>query len=385
MTDPRFPRHYFDRIEWLPVLGAFIEDPGCIETVEPLGSGNINDTYLVTRKSLPALVVQRINSDVFPDPVCVAANVALVSGHLNARRRAVSQDLGSIRFPELIETVDGNTSHQDQEGFVWRCLSYIDNTATCQHLSDRRQPGEIGKVLGSFHSLLSDFDTSLLCEPLPGFHDLQSYRNAYIAAFSAHRRQADSSFDYCRKMVENRLEVIDLISRAREEGAEKAVVHGDPKLDNFLFDNDSGCGIALIDLDTVSPGLIVMDLGDCLRSLGNPVGEKGAGSGVYFDIEAARLMLVGYQQKAVLSEADRSLIYQGVRLLTYELGLRFFTDYLAGDRYFKISRRDENLHRAVVQFKLLESIEEKRSAIEALVRVRMGTVATSDSPIQDNG
>jgi len=368
MTDLDYSRANSCRIDWLPILGAFIDDPNCVEAITPLGSGNINDTYLLTRKALPALVLQRINKKVFPDPLCVGTNVALVSGHLQARRVAVVPEFSEISFPEVIETVDGSTCHQDLDDCIWRCLSYIDKTASYQRLSNKRQPFEVGRVLGLFHSLLSDFDTSSLCEPLPGFHDLQSYRHAYLGALPAHRRPTGGAFDYCKQMAEKRLEVIDLIGLARKEQAKTAVIHGDPKLDNFLFDQNSGRGVSLVDLDTVSRGLIAMDLGDCLRSLGNPLGERGAGPEVHFDIEAARFMLEGYRQTARLSEADRNLIYQGVRLLTYELGLRFFTDYLEGDRYFKISRRDDNLHRAVVQFRLLESIERQRSAIEELAR-----------------
>lgn len=365
MTDPDYPSGHTNCIEWLPVLGAFIDDLDSVETVVPLGAGNINDTYLVTRRSLPALVMQRINQAVFPDPFCVATNVALVSGHLRTRSSSRLPATARIRFPEVIETVTGGICCEDRHGSVWRCLSYMDGTVSHRQLSNKRQPVEIGRVLGFFHLLLSDFDTSLLCEPLPGFHDLQRYREAYLTAVSAHRRPSGAAFDYCRDSVEKRLEVPDLKSLASKEQAEPAVIHADPKLDNFLFSSQSGRAESLIDLDTVSGGPVAMDLGDCLRSVGNPAGEKGAASGVRFDVEVARLLLDGYRQAAPLREADRSLIYQGVRLLTYELGLRFFTDYLAGDRYFKISRRDENLDRAVVQFTLLESIEKQRPAIEA--------------------
>ncbi len=373
MTGPGRLRSVADSIKWSPILGAFIDDPDSIEKVAPLGAGNINDTFLVTRRDQSAIVVQRINQGVFPDPVCVAANVALVSSHLQTRRSAASPVFDQLRFPEVIETVRGTVCHEDQDGCIWRCLSYIDKTVSCQHLRNKRQAVEIGIVLGSFHSLLSDFDTSLLCEPLPGFHDLHKYRDAYLENISNHCRQTGSAFDYCKGMVEKRLEVVDLnpLDRMKQaKPAKPSLIHGDPKLDNFLFDCDSECAVSLIDLDTVSAGLIATDLGDCLRSLGNPAGEKGADSEVHFDIEVARLLLDGFRQKAQINEVDRQLIYQGVRLLTYELGLRFFSDYLAGDRYFKVSRRDENLHRAVVQFRLLESIEKQRSAIESAAGAR---------------
>lgn len=370
MTDQGNGHGISGSIDLSLVVGAFINDLDSVGKIVPLGAGNINDTFLVTRTALPALVVQRINQAVFPDPVCVVTNVALVSGHLQRRCSCALPAPAPVRFPEVIETVDGATHFKDHNGFVWRCLSYMDGTVSYPQLSNKRQPVEIGCVLGAFHSLLRDFDTSLLCEPLPGFHDLQGYREAYLAAIAAHQRPSGAAFDYCRNTAEKRLEVPDLMSLARQEQAEPAVIHADPKLDNFLFSADSGRAESLIDLDTVSCGLVAMDLGDCLRSVGNPAGEKGAESRVRFDIEIAHLLLEGYRRRAALSEPDRNLIYQALRLLTYELGLRFFTDHLLGDRYFKISRRGENLHRAVVQFKLLESIEEQRSAIEAAAAAR---------------
>ena len=141
------------------------------------------------------------------------------------------------------------------------------------------------------------------------------------------------------------------------------MIHGDPKCDNFLFDRDSGRARSLIDLDTVSRGLLAVDIGDCLRSFCNPAGEK-ARSDVGFDMQICARLLHGYFQSFAPMRTERELFYHGVRLLTYELGLRFFTDHLNGDRYFKITRDGENLQRAWVQFKLLESIEAQRSAIE---------------------
>lgn len=348
----------------LPVVGAFIEHPDQVESITVLGDGNINDTFLATIRKRPPIVLQRLNPKVFPDPRCVADNVALVTGHLAAKRRHVSLSSGNIRFPETVETIDQRNWFEDRHGAVWRCLSCIEQTVSQPRLSDARQGVEVGRVLGSFHALVGDFDTELLCEGLPGFHDLQGYRDGYLEALSRHRRPAGPAFSYCRKMVEDRLEEPSLQDLGGTVGATVSVTHGDPKLDNFLFDRSSGEAVSLIDLDTISTGLSAVDLGDCLRSLGNQAGEKGAASEVHFDCRNAALLLEGYTQTVSLSDADRFLIYPGVRMMTYELGLRFFTDYLEGDRYFKVSRHDENLQRAVVQFTLLASIEAQRLAIE---------------------
>jgi Ser/Thr protein kinase RdoA (MazF antagonist) len=218
-------------------------------------------------------------------------------------------------------------------------------------------------MLGCFHALLEDFDDSALVDPLPGFHDLRNYKGAYLEAIGSHRRTLDSKFLYCRRMIEARMDILPLEERIEADEICQRVIHGDPKCDNFLFDSESGQALALIDFDTVSTGPVVVDIGDCLRSFCNPAGEK-AGADIVFDSRICEHMLRSYFQTFDLSMADRNLIYHGVRQLTYELGLRFFTDHLNDDRYFKITSTGENLQRAWVQFKLLESIERQRSAIE---------------------
>ncbi|MEJ2133754.1 MAG: aminoglycoside phosphotransferase family protein [Desulfofustis sp.] len=342
---------------------SFVPDPDQVETIEPFGDGNINATYLVLFRQRPSLVVQRLNGDVFPDPLRVAGNVARVTAFLSARLATDSGSCRSCRFPTVVQTGAGGNWFEDQSGGVWRCLSYIDNAVSYPRVMSPEQPSEAGKMLGCFHSLLESFDGSVLSDPLPGFHHLQHYKSAYLDSIASHRRALTSELRYCRKMIEERLENWSLDKRAQDNQVPRRVIHGDPKCDNFLFDIDSGQAISIIDLDTVSHGLVAVDLGDCLRSFCNPAGERGR-SGITFDIGICQRLLRSYFEVVNLGQAERTLLYHGVRLLTYELGLRFFTDHLNGDRYFRIAREGENLHRAWVQLKLMESIEGQRLAIE---------------------
>ncbi|MGI9537560.1 MAG: phosphotransferase enzyme family protein [Desulfocapsaceae bacterium] len=332
-------------------------------SIDSLGDGNINDTYLVSFKQRPPLVIQRLNGAVFPDPGCVASNVAMITAYLGTRLKATSAGCESCRFPEALETTTGRSWFQDQSGEVWRCLTYIDNAVSHPMVVSKDQPHEAGRLLGCFHALLEDFDGSLLCEPLPGFHDLLSYITSYLSSISSHRRALTHEFRYCRKMIDDRLENRFLDERAKEEQVCQRVIHGDPKCDNFLFDVATNRAVSLIDLDTTSNGLLAVDLGDCLRSFCNVAGEKGH-SDIVFDTQICTSLLAGYFQSCLVAQDERYLIYHGVRQLTYELGLRFFTDHLNDDSYFKVTREGENLHRACVQFKLLESIEKQRPAIE---------------------
>ena len=344
-------------------ISSFIPDPDQVRSIEPLGDGNINATYLVSFRNRFSLVVQRLNGEVFPDPVTVVSNVAKVTDSLATRVSADSGRWGFCRFPGVVKTRFGKNWYEDRSGGIWRCLSYIDKAVCYPRVVHSNQAFEAGKMLGCFHQLLESFDGSALSDPLPGFHDLHQYKLAYLEAIGVHNRHLTSEFAYCQQMIEDRLESLSLEELGRENQIPRRVIHGDPKCDNFLFDVDSGRAISLIDLDTVSHGLLAVDLGDCLRSLCNPAGEK-ARSDVTFDREICSRLLQGYLKIYTPEQAERNLIYHGVRLLTYELGLRFFTDHLNGDCYFKIAREGENLLRARVQFQLLESIEQQRSSIE---------------------
>lgn len=347
-------------------VAAFVEDTGEVSGIAALGDGNINDTFLISFKNRSSLVLQRLNSSVFPDPQRVAGNAARLSCHLNAEISAGSMlDSAVYRFPETVQSVDGADWYQDGIQDIWRCQTFIDNSISLQNVTNDDQPFEAGRLLGYFHRIFASFDHRILQTPLPGFHDLKRYRQAYIEAVRIHRRTVSSDLEYCRTMVELRLDNKTVNELAVVEGIENNVIHGDPKCDNFLFDAGSNRAVSLIDLDTTAPGLTAVDIGDCLRSFCNPGGEKTR-SAVSFNIDICRKLIDGYQSAVVMTPAECSLIYHGARLMIYELGLRFFTDYLENDRYFKVTDEEENLRRAIVQFRLLESLEAQRRTVESI-------------------
>jgi Ser/Thr protein kinase RdoA (MazF antagonist) len=163
-----------------------------------------------------------------------------------------------------------------------------------------------------------------------------------------------------------------VLENARAEGRLMLrVIHGDPKVNNIMMDTASGQAISIIDLDTVKPGLVHYDIGDCMRSGCNPLGEEtGEWEKVSFDIDCCRAILEGYLRTArtFLSEDDFAYLYDSIRLIAFELGLRFFTDCLEGDVYFRVKGPGHNLARALVQFRLTRSIEEQENAIRAIIR-----------------
>ncbi len=356
-----------ERSRLMVVLPRFFPASDEYKRIQVLGNGNINDTYLIDFVHRQPAVLQRINAVVFPEPSLVAGNFSMISKHIDAKQRQAG---GEAVFPRAIPEITGKPYLLDGAGDIWRAMAYIENTESHRFVKDQSQAFEGGRILGRFHLLLDDLDPKTLSQPIPGFHDLPGYCLAYRSACSYHRRNNSDELDSCCKAINRRLKDAAILERSRQQRQiRRRVIHGDPKCDNILFDKQTGDAVALIDFDTVSSGLLQYDLGDCLRSFCNPAGEKPETlDDVYFDMERCGRVLSGYQSSgAPLSVAERGLIYQGVRLLTFELGLRFLTDYLAGDRYFKVSHERENLDRTMVQIRLLESIEKQQTAIESIV------------------
>lgn len=353
----------------LEIIAQFYETSS-LSAVEPvvtvLGVGNINDTYLVRTEDY-SFVLQRLNRQVFLQPDLVMANLATLSRHLQSKLNSCDQ-----RWEHciLLPTNTGAPFYTDHQGDFWRALSHIDRTITHQTIATSGQARQVGWALGHFHLLLADLPAGNLHETLPGFHILPSYLDHFDRVLSAAVMKSDTDLRFCLDFVGARRVGADLLERARLQGKVRVqTIHGDPKAGNVLFDVASDLAVSLIDLDTVGPGLIHYDIGDCLRSCCNRSGEVAADlSQVAFDLDLCREVLAGYFSGAgtLLAANDRQLIFQAVRLIAFELGLRFFTDYLAGDRYFKVLHEKENLQRALVQFHLVQSIERLKTEIEKI-------------------
>ncbi|MDO9040798.1 MAG: aminoglycoside phosphotransferase family protein [Desulfocapsaceae bacterium] len=345
-------------------------DPAVWPVVDPvvtvLGVGNINDTWLVRRGDF-SFVLQRLSRQVFLHPHLVMANLATLSRHFSSKVNTSGQ---RWEHSVLLPTNNGAPFYTDHQGDIWRAVSYIDMTTTHQAITTPAQARQVGWALGHFHSLLADLPVQELHETLPGFHILPCYLDHFDRVLSGVTMKNDSELRFCFDFVAARRKGADLLEQARHQGKIRArTIHGDPKVGNVLFDISSDCAVSLIDLDTVGPGLIHYDIGDCLRSCCNVSGEEAADlSQVVFDVELCREVLAGYFSGAgdLLLGHDRELIFHAVRLISFELGLRFLTDYLAGNCYFKVSHEVENLHRALVQFHLVQSIENRQEAIEKI-------------------
>ena len=364
---------------------------GKVTNVSAFGSGNINDTFLVTVSdgNEPHFVLQRLNTHVFKQPRLVMQNMRIFTQHICDKLQCeVQQSEGRWAVPRVLLTENFQDHCLAPDGTYWRAISFIDGSKSIDMIQDLHHGREVGYALGRFHDLISDLDPDRLADTLPGFHITPQYLQYYDEVLLTHPVAVDNSLvaeaeatpterlhqqiDYCLKFVEHRQEWAKVLEKAKDAGKlPLRPIHGDPKVNNVMICNTTQQAIGMIDLDTVKPGLVHYDIGDCLRSGCNPLGEETKEwEQVQFDPQMCRAMLEGYlpQAKGFLTEDDYEYLFDGIRLLAFELGLRFFTDYLAGNVYFnKVKYPTHNLDRALVQFKLTESIEAQESVIRQMI------------------
>ena len=355
---------------------------GRLVTLVPFGNGNINDTYLAVYRNTfteTQVVLQRVNSVVFKDPVAIMDNMHEVTKHCHERLEAdaaAGRDDRVWQMPRIIKTKEGKGFAKDENGDVWRVITRILSAHSFDVAQSAEHVHECGAALGHFHYLVSDMDPSLVKDPLPGFHITSRYLASYddtLANEPLAKERLNSSMEAKRmaKFIEGRREFATVLERAEKAGElKRRMFHGDPKVNNIMIDDFTGKGTAMIDLDTVSPGLMHIDFGDALRSLCNPAGEEETNlRKVSFDEDLCMAFCKGYMAEAgtFMTDADRNYLYDAIRLLPFELGLRFFQDYLAGNKYFKTSVPEQNLNRARVQFRLCESIEARERSIRSVI------------------
>jgi len=354
--------------------------PGPVRSVAPLGNGNVNQTFLVRVEAPgdPGFVLQRLNTRVFRQPRLVMANLTRLASHVAERRSgAVLADQRRWEMPAVVPAqADGEPWLEEGESF-WRMLTFVEGSRTVDVPESAGQARELGQALGTFHALIHDLPVAELADTLEGFHVTPLYLAQYREALAGHRGPVGEELAWAQSFVAEREGLAEVLEAALARGELRPrPIHGDPKVNNVLLDAESGAAIGLVDLDTVKPGLVQWDIGDCLRSACNPLGEETSDwRAVRFDLALAEALLAGYLAPArlFLEEADFTYLVPAIRLLAFELGLRFLADHLAGDVYFQVKHPGHNLARALVQFRLAESIEEQQDPLTALVaRLREG-------------
>ncbi|MEY6432744.1 aminoglycoside phosphotransferase family protein [Thioalkalicoccus limnaeus] len=338
-----------------------------VRRVEPFGTGLINRTYLVTTSG-PRYVLQRLNDQVFPEPAAILANLARLTAH------RLRHPAAGLRLPRLIPGRCGRLGIDDEAGALWRMLDFLGDTEVVTHLATMEQAFTVGTLVGRFHRLCSDLDPSDFAIALPDFHATPLYmaRLEQVVADIDPTTQP-ATVQSALSFVAERRALADALEGPRAAGrVPMRIVHGDPKLDNLLFDQRGQRAIGLVDLDTLQPGLIPHDIGDLLRSVCNPRRESDREARFDIDLCAAVLDAYAAETKPFLAEAEIALIAPAIRLLPLELGVRFLTDHLEGDRYFRVRRPGDNLDRAMAQFSLVADIETKAATLRRVIAAAFG-------------
>lgn len=344
--------------------GAFLH-------AHPLAGGHIHDTYRVAvdaggeRKDF---LLQRINTHVFPRVTELMENVARVSAHMAAC--VAGEPDAARRALRLVETRDGDIVHRDEDGNCWRMFAFIERAHTPESAETPEQALRMARAFGEFQRQLSTLPGPRLHETIPGFHDTPRRFAALQQAIAA---------DVAGRAAEVKAEIDYALAREALAGLivdahlPERVAHHDAKPNNVLMDDTTGEALCVIDLDTTMPGLAVYDFGDMVRAATSPTAEDERDlSRVEMRMELFEALARGYLSAAgeFLTGAEKEHLVTAGKVITFENGLRFLADYLAGDTYYKVHRAGQNLDRCRTQFKLVESIERQeeqmRRVVEAL-------------------
>ncbi len=357
----------FNMQELLAVTKSF-KIAGEVDTILPYGNGNINDTfYIKTKEQLsPNYILQKINKKVFSNIEELTHNKVLVSKWLSKKNKKIKGEWNQ-RF---VEAEDGKYYYLDKEGNGWNLSEFIPNSTTHMVVSDEKLAYEGGKAIGIFHQQLGDMDPDVLYETLPSFHKLDQRIEQFekaIAGDTAKRLVIVE--EEARWLLEQKEDFLQLNSAISKKEIPERICHNDTKISNTLF-TPEGKAICMIDLDTVMKGSILYDFGDAIRSGANKAAEdeadlKKVGMNMKFFHAYAR----GYLENSlafITNEEIEQLAFSAL-FITYEQVIRFMTDFLEGDRYYKIRYPDHNLVRSRSQLKLLIAMQKNYEKMDTMV------------------
>ncbi len=338
------------------------------------GSGHINDTFCVHTQPgedpCRRFILQRISSAAFHHPEQVMANIVGVTSYLGK----VIAEAGGDPIRETMcvyATKDGKNFYTDPEGGAWRVYPFIEDTKCLQSAETPELFAASARAFGRFQQMLKDYPADTLYETIPRFHDTEDRLAKLKAAVAADAMgrvkdvQAELDFVTAREA-----DCSVALQALRDGKLPLRVTHNDTKLNNVLMDRKSGEGVCVIDLDTVMPGLSINDFGDSIRFGANHCAEDEKDlSKVNFDLSLFEVYTQGFLEGAngALTQAELDYLPWGAKLMTLECGIRFLTDYLEGDHYFRTHREGQNLDRCRTQFKLVADMENQWEAMKAVV------------------
>lgn len=352
---------------------------GSLVSGVPHGNGHINDTFAVSCRDggrSIRYILQRVNHRIFADVPALMENIRRVTEHV-ARRAADLPPAERRRSQTLtiIPTHAGAAYHRDEAGHYWRCYVFIEQAQTYDLLLDPAQAREAARAFGRFQELLADLPAPRLHETIRDFHHTRRRFDALVQAIATdpHGRAASVAEEIA--FARNREPLVDSLLELQRDGRiPERITHNDTKLNNVMLDDATGEGVCVIDLDTVMPGLALYDFGDLVRTATNSAVEDETNlARVTMRLPVFAALTEGYLASArhFLNATELAHLVPSARLLTFEVGLRFLTDFLLGDVYFKTKRPGHNLDRCRCQFALMRNMEAQTGEMERIVR-RLG-------------
>ncbi len=344
------------------IINQFFIDPK-IKEEQVFGNGHINSTYKLSIENDDCeYILQKINKQVFKNPQNIIQN------HLKFQK-LIKTAMNDLEIPHLIPTLDHQYLYMDKDHNAWRMINFIKESETVEVFSNDWQAFEAGKGFGWFAQKCSVLNPSEFYEAIPNFHRLSFRINQFKDAIKddcANRLEGARYLVNSYKEKEKKLqEIEDLIESGK---IPVRLVHNDTKINNLLFRNEKA--VAVIDLDTVGPGTIFYDYGDALRTIANTAAEDEKDlSMVHFNLNAFDLFSKAYlnQTKSILTEYEKKYLFLAPQLMTFIIGIRFLTDYLNGDKYYKVKFPEHNLIRSLVQNKLISEMENHSEKMKQII------------------
>ncbi|MBK1829749.1 aminoglycoside phosphotransferase family protein [Verrucomicrobiaceae bacterium R5-34] len=343
-------------------------------TGEEVDSGHINSTYMASFKKsdgrIGRYIFQRINENVFKDPLAVMRNVEMVTRHINWKVMRVKKDIGGQTL-NLYPARGGRFYATGEGGGIWRCYNFIEGCRTYDIVENTRQAYQAAHAFGSFQDLVSDIPVEDIKETIPDFHNTPKRyaRLMEVIAQDTHGRVAGAQEEI--NFIKSRENIVSKLLDLKDAGVlPERITHNDTKINNVMIDIETDEAVCVIDLDTVMPGLSLYDFGDMVRTAVSPAAEDEQDlSKVEMRMPMFEALAEGYMDSCdCLCKAEiENLAFAG-KLISLETGIRFLTDHLEGDVYFKTHRDQHNLDRARTQLKLVEKLEEQKEKMEAFVK-----------------
>jgi hypothetical protein len=335
---------------------------------QPYGSGHINDTYCAAfdqAGTITRYIFQRINHNIFKQPVLLMENIQRVTAHL-AVKFANQRDF-TRRALTLIPTRNGLYYHHDEHGNYWRAYLFIERAKSYDAVENPRQAFEAAKAYGNFQKMLADLPAPRLHDTIPDFHHTPKRFDTLTKAIDA---DVANRAALAKPEIEFAMQHASITGALLDAGLPERVTHNDTKFNNVMLDDVTGEGICVVDLDTLMPGLALFDFGDMVRTTTSPAKEDEVDlTKVKMQFPMFEALVRGYLAAAgdALTSGEKNLLACSGKVITFEIGIRFLTDFLNGDTYFKVHRNGHNLDRCRTQFKLVESIEQQEEKMNELV------------------